>query len=147
MSLLSDDTGSSPRKLMTKPPHRWTSQRTPVFGDRGMVAVGNGDPSVTLTALLTVRNSSPRALATGCCCAIVASVWAPIVVVVGGGPWAITRAGGALVPSIGRYEAITLTLPVVFRVIDWFTLTGITYFDGGSSKVDKGVGAKTKSVR
>uniref|UniRef100_A0A915HPX5 Uncharacterized protein n=1 Tax=Romanomermis culicivorax TaxID=13658 RepID=A0A915HPX5_ROMCU len=48
---------------MTRPPHGWTMRRTPIFRDRGMVAVENGDASMMLT-LLTARNISPNSLAT-----------------------------------------------------------------------------------
>uniref|UniRef100_A0A915L5Y1 Uncharacterized protein n=1 Tax=Romanomermis culicivorax TaxID=13658 RepID=A0A915L5Y1_ROMCU len=87
-----DDIGFSPGKSMTKPPHRWTLRRTPIFGDQGAVAIGNGDTSMTLTSSLRVRNISPKvlatmgdgfAVATGCCWAIANSVWAPVFVIDG----------------------------------------------------------------
>uniref|UniRef100_A0A915L3I3 Uncharacterized protein n=1 Tax=Romanomermis culicivorax TaxID=13658 RepID=A0A915L3I3_ROMCU len=67
MSSSSDDMESSPGKSMTKPPHGWTSRRKPIFGNRGTVAVGNGDASVMLTTMLMAHNGSPKALGTGCC--------------------------------------------------------------------------------
>uniref|UniRef100_A0A915IAT5 Uncharacterized protein n=1 Tax=Romanomermis culicivorax TaxID=13658 RepID=A0A915IAT5_ROMCU len=64
----------------------------------------------------------------------------------GGGPWAIKRARGPGVPSVSRYDAITLTWPVVSRVVDGFTLTGVASFGGGGGKADDGVGAETTAA-
>uniref|UniRef100_A0A915KTD5 Uncharacterized protein n=1 Tax=Romanomermis culicivorax TaxID=13658 RepID=A0A915KTD5_ROMCU len=61
----------------------------------------------------------------------------------GGGPWAITRADGAVVPSVGRYDGITPTSPVILRVVDGFTLTGFAYFGGGGGKVNNRVAETT----
>uniref|UniRef100_A0A915KZL6 Uncharacterized protein n=1 Tax=Romanomermis culicivorax TaxID=13658 RepID=A0A915KZL6_ROMCU len=57
----------------------------------------------------------------------------------GGSPWAITGARGTGVPSVGRYDGIRLTSPVVFGVVDGFMLTGVAYLGGGGGKVDNGV--------
>uniref|UniRef100_A0A915KT46 Uncharacterized protein n=1 Tax=Romanomermis culicivorax TaxID=13658 RepID=A0A915KT46_ROMCU len=56
--------------------------------------------------------------------------------ILGGSPWAIKRAGGASVPSVGRYEGIMLMSPVVSSVVDGFTLTGVAYFGGGDGKAN-----------
>uniref|UniRef100_A0A915HNU9 Uncharacterized protein n=1 Tax=Romanomermis culicivorax TaxID=13658 RepID=A0A915HNU9_ROMCU len=52
----------------------------------------------------------------------------------GGGPWVIKWAGGASVPSVGRYDMITLTSPVFFGVVDRFTLTCVAYFGSGGGQ-------------
>uniref|UniRef100_A0A915L7U9 Uncharacterized protein n=1 Tax=Romanomermis culicivorax TaxID=13658 RepID=A0A915L7U9_ROMCU len=54
-SLLLDDIGSMRGKLMTKPPHRWTSRRITIFGDHRAIAVGNGNASITLMLSLMVQ--------------------------------------------------------------------------------------------
>uniref|UniRef100_A0A915HFY6 Uncharacterized protein n=1 Tax=Romanomermis culicivorax TaxID=13658 RepID=A0A915HFY6_ROMCU len=57
----------------------------------------------------------------------------------GGGPWAIKPAGDTGVPSVGQYDATTLMSPVLFGIVDGFTLTGIAYFGGGGGKANNGV--------
>uniref|UniRef100_A0A915L2U4 Uncharacterized protein n=1 Tax=Romanomermis culicivorax TaxID=13658 RepID=A0A915L2U4_ROMCU len=47
-----DDIGSLPEKLMTRPPHKWTSRRTPIFRDPRAVAIGKGDTSMMLMSSL-----------------------------------------------------------------------------------------------
>uniref|UniRef100_A0A915ICG7 Uncharacterized protein n=1 Tax=Romanomermis culicivorax TaxID=13658 RepID=A0A915ICG7_ROMCU len=64
----------------------------------------------------------------------------------GSGPWVIKRARGAGVPSVSRYDAITLTSSVVFGVVDGFTLTGVTYFRGSGGKADNGRRIKQPSI-
>uniref|UniRef100_A0A915L0U4 Uncharacterized protein n=1 Tax=Romanomermis culicivorax TaxID=13658 RepID=A0A915L0U4_ROMCU len=104
LSLLSDDIGSSPGKLRTKPPHGWTSRRTSIFGDSGAVAVGKGDASMMLRSSLMAHNVSPKAFAAtdgelvvaadGCCWAITDSIWALVVII--GGNVAMAGAGWAI---------------------------------------------------
>uniref|UniRef100_A0A915IQX7 Uncharacterized protein n=1 Tax=Romanomermis culicivorax TaxID=13658 RepID=A0A915IQX7_ROMCU len=65
--------------------------------------------------------------------------------ILGGGPWAIKRARGAHVPFVGGYNATMLTSPVIFGMVDGFTLTGVAYFSG-SGKADNEVGAETTAV-
>uniref|UniRef100_A0A915IX07 Uncharacterized protein n=1 Tax=Romanomermis culicivorax TaxID=13658 RepID=A0A915IX07_ROMCU len=45
--------GSWPGKSITNPLHGRISRRMPTFGDRGAVAMGNGDSSIMLTSSLT----------------------------------------------------------------------------------------------
>uniref|UniRef100_A0A915JQX8 Uncharacterized protein n=1 Tax=Romanomermis culicivorax TaxID=13658 RepID=A0A915JQX8_ROMCU len=102
-SLLPNDISSSPGKLMTRPPHGWTSQKTPIFGDCRTVAIGKGDASMMLTLLLMACSISPKWFATtvhklvtaaaGCCWAIADSIWAFAIV---GGNAATMGAGWAI---------------------------------------------------
>uniref|UniRef100_A0A915IE66 Uncharacterized protein n=1 Tax=Romanomermis culicivorax TaxID=13658 RepID=A0A915IE66_ROMCU len=48
---------------MTKFPQGWALRRTPIFGDRGAVAIGNGNASMMLTSSLMARNISLKAVA------------------------------------------------------------------------------------
>uniref|UniRef100_A0A915KL56 Uncharacterized protein n=1 Tax=Romanomermis culicivorax TaxID=13658 RepID=A0A915KL56_ROMCU len=58
-------------------------------------------------------------------------------------PWVIKQARGAGVPSVGRYNMIKLTSPVVLGIIDGLMLTGVTYFGGSGRKADNRVVAET----
>uniref|UniRef100_A0A915L1R3 Uncharacterized protein n=1 Tax=Romanomermis culicivorax TaxID=13658 RepID=A0A915L1R3_ROMCU len=151
-----DEIGSSPGKSLTRPPHGWTSPGTPIIGDRGAVAVRNGDGSMTLTSLLTAGNVSPKALVT-----LVRRFcrrhWLLLgnrhqtsngesIGIPGGGPWATKWARGARAPAIGQYHTTMLTSPVVFGLIDGFTLTSIVIIGGSSGRADNGVSAETTAA-